>query len=121
MAEGQLTEKLGAAGVVAAAVPAGQADGRALVNERRPGNEVHHALVDVRTVEGRARPEDELDPIDVLVRRRDQVVGVEAERRHRRPAVVRHDEEGAGEHVVESARHHVVLRQTGRHHVGARQ
>jgi len=100
--------------------PAGDADHRAGVVDRRLRDLVQDALGRVGTVERRARAEHQLDPGDVGGGRRVEVGDVRPERRNPGDPVVRQGEHRAGEDVVEATGHHVPLLQAGLDDVDAR-
>ena len=77
-------------------------DTRALLVKWRLGDEVHHPVGRVGTVQCRTRTQRHLDPVQIEIVGRDHVVGVEPERRHVSVPVVGQDEKGPGEDVVES-------------------
>ena len=78
-------------------------DGRAGVGERVLRDKVDDALAHARPVERRARPADDLDPVEVDRRDRHERERVERERRDPGLAVVGEDEGGPGERAVEPA------------------
>ena len=88
-----------------------RAERRPLFGQGRPRDDVHGAIGHVGSVQGRSRAQHQLDMVDVLVGGGNHVVGVEAQRWHRRPPVVRKHEQRPREDVVEPAGHEQVLRQ----------
>ena len=73
---------------------------------------MHHAVGTVGAVKGSSWPEDDLNPFQIRPAGGDEVEGVQPQGRDVGDAVVRQDEHGAREDVVESANHDVALYQT---------
>ena len=81
--------------VITGADTGGDKHGPARVADGRLGDDVHHPAGRVRPVEGSARPQGHLDPVDIQIGGGDHVVGVEPEGGNVGVAVVRHGQEGA--------------------------
>ena len=77
------------------------------IPQRRLGQHVEHAVGRVRPVERRPGAQHHLDPLEVLVGRRNEVEQVHPQGWHAGQAIVRENVEGAREDVVEAANDHI--------------